>query len=128
VTGSLFLAAPPGTTWPLSLDQVEAQLHGRFPEITTTRETFGTTGEPYISFRVPVDGDTRHGLYAARGNLVLNDGDPAVWADTIAWFIDLLPPGTPMAAMVENEPVPTLVPAGTTSTDDVRRLYESLDV
>lgn len=127
MSGSLFVAAPPGVQWPLSLDEVEAHLRHRFPDALITRETMATSGEPYLDFDVRLaDGMPRHGVYVERGNLVLSDGLPADWADTIAWFLGLLPPRTPTVVMVEDEPVPVPLPEGTTTPDAIRELFESL--
>ncbi|GII26451.1 hypothetical protein [Planosporangium mesophilum] len=127
MSGSLFIAAPPGVQWPLSLDDVEAFLRQRFPDAMITRETLATSGEPYLDFDVRFpDGMTRHGVYVERGSLMLSDGTPADWADTIAAFLALLPPGTPTAVMVEDEPVPVPLPEGTTTPDAIRELLESL--
>jgi hypothetical protein len=127
VSGNLYVGAPQGQQWPLTLDVAEAHLRQRFPDAPISRETMAVTGEPYLSFDVQLaDGVTRHGIYVDRDNLALSDGTPADWADTIAWFLGLLPAGTPTVVMVEEEPVPVPLPAATTTPDAIRELLESL--
>jgi hypothetical protein len=127
VSGSLFVVAPPGAQWPLSLGDVETHLRQRFPDALVFHDTYATSGEPYLRFQVRLaDGEERRGLYAQRGDLILKEGFPADWADTIAWFLGLLPPGTPTVVMVEDNPVPVPLPEGITTPDAIRQLLESL--
>jgi hypothetical protein len=127
LSGSLFIAAPQGARWPLTLDEVEAHLRQRFPDAVITRETMATSGEPYLDFHVRLaDGTPRQGVYVERGNLVLSDGLPADWAETIAWFLGLLPPGTPTVVMVEDNPVPVPLPEATTTPEAIQELLENL--
>jgi hypothetical protein len=116
VSGNLYIGAPQGQPWPLTLDQVEPQLRRRFPDAYITRETMAVTGEPYLSFDVQLaDGVTRHGIYVDRDNLAVSDGTPADWADTIAWFLTLLPDGTSSVVMAEDNPVPVPLPKNATT-------------
>jgi hypothetical protein len=127
VSEGIFVGAPQGQRWPLSIDDAETQLRARFPDAILQRRTSGVTGEPYLSFTVDLaDGMPRHGVYAEGRNLALSDGTPADWADTIAWFIRLLPAGTPMLAMVEANPTPVPIPEGTSTPDTIRQLLEDL--
>jgi hypothetical protein len=102
--GTIFIAAPPGTRWPLTLDGVERQLRQRFPDVATFRRHAAVSDTDYIDFQVTVDGLVRVSSYFDDGKLILNDGSSADWADTIVWFLGLLPPGTPAMAMIEENP------------------------
>ena len=96
----LFLGAPQGQTWPLSVDDVEPLLVGRFPDVIIERRTSAVTGKQRLSFSVGFpDGNRRHGIYVDHDNLALSDGQIGDWADTIAWFLEQLPPGTPTVVM-----------------------------
>ncbi|QUQ66151.1 hypothetical protein [Kutzneria sp. CA-103260] len=102
--GTIFIAAPPGTTWPLSLDDVEQQLRQRLPGVRTFHRHAAVSNTDYIDFQVTVDGLLSISSYFAGGTLILRDGSAADWADTIEWFLGLLPPGTPAVAMIEENP------------------------
>jgi hypothetical protein len=124
--GTIFIAAPPGTVWPLSLDHVEQQLRQRFPGVQTFRRHAPVAGTDYCDFQLTVDGLVRVGSYFGDGTLILNDGSSRDWADTIVWFLGLLPPGTPAVAMIEENPdeiVP--VPAAAT-VNEVEALLDGL--
>ncbi|MFC0430516.1 hypothetical protein [Kutzneria buriramensis] len=113
--GTIFVAAPPGTTWPLTLDGVERQLRQQFPDVMIFRRHAAVSDTDYLDFQVTVDGLARVSSYFDDGKLILNDGSSADWADTIVWFLGLLPAGTPAVAMIEDNPdeiVP--IPAGAT--------------
>jgi hypothetical protein len=43
----------------------------------------GSGGEDYIDFQATVDGQLRTGSYFDRATLILWDGPPQLWADTI---------------------------------------------
>ena len=100
---SFFIAAPQGATWPLDIDTVDQRLQERFPGLRAEIVYSNIKREHYLSFDVDVDGTTRTGAYYV-GNLILNDGDEADWAPTIAWFLSLLPPETPAVTMRETNP------------------------
>lgn len=102
--GTIFIAAPPGTIWPLTLDGVEQQLRQRFPDVAIYRRHASVSGVDYLDFQVTVDEMARISSYFDDGKLVLNDGSSADWADTIVWFLGLLPLGTPAVAMLEENP------------------------
>jgi hypothetical protein len=53
-------------------------------------------------FDVLVDGMPRGGNYSVGHTLVVDDGTPAEWAHTLAWFLSLLPPDSGVVAMAEN--------------------------
>jgi len=115
----LYIGAPQGTTWPLDLDTAEERVRGRFPNAITSRETAQPFARDYLSFDVPIDGTPRHAMYFDGFNLTLSDGSPADWADTIAWFLSLLPRGTPAIAMSEHNSQPT--PISTEASPEIIR-------
>jgi hypothetical protein len=53
----------------------------------------------------------------------LEDGDPAVWADTIAWWLSLLPAGTPTVTMTDANTNPVAIE----TTSDAAQVRELLD-
>jgi hypothetical protein len=121
----LVVAAPQGTTWPFDLDRAEAALRERFPDAILCRHTGAATRQTYVSFDVQIDGVPRHGIYVEGGNLTLSDGSPDDWADTIAWFLSLLPPGTPTVALAERNPDLASITSNA-SADEVREQFELL--
>jgi hypothetical protein len=100
---TFFIAAPQGSTWPLDIDTVDQRLQERFPGMRGEIVYSNSRRQHYLSFDIDVDGTTRTGAYYV-GNLILNDGDEADWAPTIAWFLSLLPPGTAAVTMRETNP------------------------
>lgn len=123
----LFLGAPPGQNWPLSLDDVEPRLRERFPDAYIARRESAITGKSRLSFTVKLaDGTPRHGIYVDHDNLALTDGDASVWADTIAWFLSLLPPGTPTVVMRGEGPVTADLPAQIRTPDAITAFFSSL--
>jgi hypothetical protein len=122
---TLIVAAAQGTAWPLDLDQAEAALRQRFPAAIFGRYTIPPSGRTYLSFDVELNGMPRHGIYVEGGNLSLSDGSPDDWADTIAWFLSLLPPGTPTVALAERNPDLVSI-ASNVAADEVRELFELL--
>ena len=123
----LFLGAPEGQSWPLSLDDVEPRLRERFPEAHIARKTSRVTGKTRLTFSVRLpDGQPRHGIYVDQDNLALSDGDPAVWADTIAWFLGLLPPGTRTVAMRGEGPTLAELPPQIRTPDSLIAFFSSL--
>ena len=121
----LYIAAAEGTTWPLDLDTAEARLQERFPDAVIGRQTGGATGKTWVSFDAEVNGMRRHGIYVEGGNLTLSDGEPADWAETIAWFLSLLPTGTPVVALAERNPTLVAVPSNATA-DEITQLLDGL--
>ncbi|MFJ4676971.1 hypothetical protein [Kitasatospora sp. NPDC088783] len=123
---AIFVAAPEGTSWPLSVHDVEQQLQTRFPGIRTWHKYAPVSRCDYVDFEITADGEARHGSYFDRRHLILRDGTPEFWADTIAWLLALLPAATPAIAMVESNPdVMPPIPAGA-STQQITDLLDSL--
>jgi hypothetical protein len=106
---ALFLAAPPGTVWMLPAENFEEQLRRRFLEVRIRRADSSISDAHYVIFNVPLDGIPRSGGYTVGRDLNVDDGTPAEWADTLVWFISLLPSESGVVAMAENNPQ-TIVP------------------
>ncbi|MFJ8443399.1 hypothetical protein [Kitasatospora griseola] len=113
---TIFVAAPEGTTWPLSGQDVERLLEARFPGVRIWHRYAPVSRSGYLDFEITVDGEPRHGSYVDHRHLILRDAEPGFWADDIAWFLGLLPPGTYAVAMVESNPDETRsIPAAATA-------------
>jgi hypothetical protein len=125
---SLFLAAPPGTTWTLSAETFEEQLRRRLPDAWVHHVDSPVADEHYIKFNMLVDGMPRGGSYSVGQTLVVKDGTPAEWAVTLVWCLFLLPPDSGVVAMAENNPR-TIVPVPR-DTDATRfqSLFERLAI
>ncbi|MFD8781274.1 hypothetical protein [Kitasatospora sp. NPDC059599] len=123
---TIFIAAAPGTTWPPSRDDAEEHLLTRFPDTRTWRKHAPATGRDYLDFQVEIDGEIRLGSYFEHRNLVLTDGTPDVWADTIAWFLNLLPADSRVVAVVESNPDSVrAIPPGA-DAEQIREILQSL--
>lgn len=123
---TIFVAAPEPGTWPLTLDQFEARLQERWPEAETFAHHAPISDQDYLDFQVDLDGMTRTASYYDRSTLILGDGDPEFWADTIVWFLGLLPTHAQSVAMVEVNPEHTApIPPGATA-EDIRNLLDAL--
>lgn len=127
MTGKLYLGAPAEETWPLSLPTVETHLRQRFPDMLASRRTSLVTGNEVLDFDVRLaDGELRHGTYVAGGKLALSDGTPADRADTIAWFLSLLPEGTP-TMVIRDGPEPIPLPEQSRTPDALTAFFDSID-
>jgi hypothetical protein len=124
-SGTLYVVIPEDEPWPVGLDEVETLLRQRWPTAMVTREASAVTGIQYLSFDVELNGAARWGTYSQRTGFSLSEGFPADWADTVAWFLGLLPAGTrALAAADGNLELVPLPPSP--SADEVRALYERL--
>lgn len=101
---TFFINAPEGARWPLDIDTADQRLQERFPGMRGWIRHAPALGQDYLDFDVVLDGSRRTGSYYGGGPLILNDGDADDWAPTIAWFLSLLPPGTPAVVMRETNP------------------------
>jgi hypothetical protein len=123
----LFLGPPQGQLWPLSLDDLEPLLRERFPDAYIARHHSPVTGKNLLRFTIRLaDGVKCHGMYEDRENLALSDGDATVWADTIAWFLTLLPAETPIVAMRGEGPTILELPAQIRTPDGITAFFASL--
>jgi hypothetical protein len=125
VSETLYVGAPQGTSWPLDLARAEAPLRERFPDAFIRRGEGRASGRDYLSFDVTVNGERRHGVYAEGLNLALSDGSPADWAETIVWFLSLLPEGTAAVAMTEDNFQLTPIPPSP-SVQSIRDLFDAM--
>ena len=124
---TFFIAAPQGVAWPLDIDTVDRHLQERFPRMRGQIAYSNIKREHYLSFDIDVDGTTRTGAYYV-GNLILNDGDEADWAPTIARFLSLLPAGTPVVTMRETNP-DEIVPLPTdANASQIQHILEALAI
>jgi hypothetical protein len=121
----IFIAAPPGADWPLTIEDFEVRILERYPDALCTAKHEAIGDEDYLAFEVDIEGERRHGSYFDRAQFILRDAPPAFWADTIVWFLSLLPAGTPAVAMIETNPDIVPVPPGA-SADEIRNLLEAL--
>jgi hypothetical protein len=123
---ALYLLAPEGQTWPIDLETAQKYLQEHWPEAYVSRQTSAVTGEPYLSFDVEIGGMQRWGTYSARTHcLTLTSGRPADWAETIVWFLSLLPSGVPADAMADGDFKLVPVSRGA-SVQEITELYEKL--
>jgi hypothetical protein len=101
---TFFVNAPEGDRWPLDIDTLDQHLQERFPGMNGWIRHAPVLSQDYLDFDVVLEGSRRAGSYYAGGPLILNDGDAEDWAPTIAWFLSLLPLGTPAVVMRESDP------------------------
>jgi hypothetical protein len=123
---TLYVAAPEGHSWPISLDAAAVHLRNHWPDAHVSRQVSAVTGKPYLSFDVVVDGMARRGTYSEHPHcLTLSDGRPGDWAETIVWFLSLLPKGAQATAMADGDfrlvPIPP-----DASVQEITQLYERL--
>jgi hypothetical protein len=125
--GDLYLGPPQGYPWPLSVPALEAALRVRFPDMLAVVRPSAVIPDQVLSFEVALaDGEKRRGTFTSSGVLSLSDGTPEDWADTIAWYLSLLPPETPVIAMVEDDIMAPL-PPGMTGPDQIAGFLNSLE-
>lgn len=124
---AIYIAAPPGTTWPLDLDTLDQRLQEYLPDLRAYLKHAPVTDKDYLDFETTLAGEPRHGTYFDRSHLILRDGPPAFWAATIAWFLSLLPQDTQAVAMLEANPE-HLAPIPTAATaEQIQDLLETLE-
>jgi hypothetical protein len=126
VSTQLNVVAPKGQPWPVDLAAAEARLRQHWPSAHITREVGRVIQTAYLSFDVEINGRSRWGILEPTQYLSLREGSPADWAETIAWFVNQLPPGSAALAYVGENPDPAPIPPGS-SADELRALYERLD-
>jgi hypothetical protein len=101
----IHILAPEGTQWPLGVDAFEGRLRQGLPGAILTPRTQTSSGAVGVPFKIDDDDDELHeGLYIEGEQLILFGGTPEIWSNTIAWFLGLLPAGSPSLAMVEVNP------------------------
>jgi hypothetical protein len=124
----VFVGAPRNGQWPLGVDVVENLLRQRFPDALIRRRTSAATGKDRVTFDLPRPaGPPRHGMYIDHDNLALSDADPQEWAETIAWFLTLLPPGTATVVMIDEGPRLVPLPDGVREPDAVAAFLAAIE-
>jgi hypothetical protein len=113
-TEGIILAAPPGTVWPLDLDQFEAALNVQYGDIPVVRTPSAIADDTYLMFAITIDGEPRNATYSSRGVLSLADASPLDWAPTIVWLLSLLPTGVPVVTMTDQHEEPVVLPGDRT--------------
>jgi hypothetical protein len=126
VNDAIYIAAPPGTTWPLDLDALDQRLQERFPDLRAFLKHAPVRDQHYLDFQTTLEGLPRHGSYFDRTHLILRDGPPQLWADTIAWFLSLLPEDAEAVAMLETNPEHLAALPRTASAEQISVLLEEL--
>jgi hypothetical protein len=101
---TFIVSAPEGHWWPLEITAVGQRLRERFPEMRSRISHAPALGRDYLGFEIALAGTWRIGAYHGGGPLILNDGDAADWAPTIARFLGLLPARGPAVVMRESNP------------------------
>lgn len=122
----IFVAAPPGEPWHVTLDQVEGWLRERWPDVFILRKHINRFDRDYLSFDATVESESRHGNFFDRHQLTLEDGSPEVWADSISWFLSRLPAGSRAVGALEHVPEPSPMPANPTP-EQVITFFHNLD-
>jgi len=98
----------------------------RWPTAAVRRHVSAATDRPYLSFDVAIGGLQLRGTYSEHPHcLTLSEGRPQDWAETIVWFLSLLPNGLPAVAMAEGDFRLVPIPPGA-SVQEIRELYERL--
>ncbi|MFD4394195.1 hypothetical protein [Kitasatospora sp. NPDC058478] len=123
---TIYIGAAPGTTWPITPEEAGDHLLGRFPDMESWHKHAPVSEKDYIDFDVELDGTTRQCSYFEHGQLILRDGDATLWADTIAWFLSLLPADARAVAMVASNPDNVRVIPPHSSVQDIEELLQSL--
>lgn len=122
-----FLTVPQDSTWPLDIDTVDQRLQERFPGMRGELVYSAIRRQHYLSFDIDIDGTTRTGCYYV-GNLILNDGEEADWASTVAWFLSLLPLGAPVMVMRETNPEEISLLPPDPSPAQIQQILEDLAI
>jgi hypothetical protein len=124
-TERIIIAPAEGSEWPLSLADFADRLRERIPDAYTTRQQLpGRNGDPYYTFQFDQLDNRLYGAYFERHNLSLSEGTIEEWADTIAWFLRLLPESTPTVCLLEAVPIPTPLPSRSTPEQVAAILHE----
>ncbi len=121
----LFAIPAEGDDWHLDLATMEMHVRARWADAHLRRGHAAVSGEDYLRFQVPIEGMMRRGGCFEGGGTALSDGTPAEWADTLAWYQSLLPPGATLVAMTEHNQNLTPIPDDATPTQ-IQQLYERL--
>lgn len=122
----IIVAAEPGTDWPLSLAGFADRLRTRWPDARTWTGHSPITNGDFVEFEVGAGEQSRSGVYFEHQQLDLSDGSPDDWADTIAWFLGLLPATSRSVCLLAAVPEPTPLPR-TSSPADIAAILNGLN-
>lgn len=124
MNSTICIGRPRPEPFPITPDQFHQVLTDRFPEAPVARMDL-PRGVDGVTFAFDIDGEPRSGTFYSNGYLVLEDGDGAVWAPTLTWFLTLIP-GHYVEMMVEvDSPSSVPIPADATPAD-VIGIYEGI--
>ncbi len=122
----MYLVAAEGTSWPIDLRTAESHFRQRWPAALVGLHTSAVTSHPYVTFAVVIGATQLHGTYTEHPHcLSLSHGGPQDWAETLVWFLTLLPRNVPVMAMADGDFRLVPVPLGA-SVQDIAELYERL--
>jgi len=131
-TEGIFIAAQEGTEWPLTLNEFSDHLCKRWPDVRLLTHHSPVTNKDYLSFQVRrphsiyADHFPLYGCYFVNQHLALEEGTIEEWADTIAWFLTLLPEDSPTVCLLEAVFIPTPLP-NTSSPEEVAAILNELN-
>jgi hypothetical protein len=111
----------------LDLDLIESHLRTRFPQARIRRRRGAATQVEYVRFDTEIAGLRRQGMCFDRGGIVVSDGSPEDWADTLSWYLPLLPSDAPVVAMTEHNQDLTPIPSDATPTQ-IQQVFEQMMV
>lgn len=129
MTGKLYLGpAEDESSFPLSATGLAAALTQRFPDVQLVDYGNPINGHGILRFQAEVAGMSRHGTFNSEGYLALSDGTPEDWAETIAWYLTLLPRGTVLFGLVEESPTgPTPLPADVSTPEQIAAFFRAIE-
>lgn len=113
-TERIIIAPDEGSAWPLSLADFAERLRERIPDVHMSIKHSASTDGDYYRFQFGAPGQLRYGTYFEHHHLGLSAGTIEDWADTIAWFLRLLPERTRTVGLLEAVPIPTPLPSRST--------------
>jgi hypothetical protein len=111
----IHIGSPADKPWPLTLTEFETSLHQRWPQAHTTIKQAVRSHNDYLAFHLTLDDQDRNAAYFPHEQIVLSDGTPTLWADTIAWFLNLLPDDAEVVCMKETSEGLTPLPRHATT-------------
>lgn len=122
----LHLVAVEGTAWPLGAAEFARVARMRWPDAVIDTDPVATIATPHVTFDIEIDQMARYGMYVQAEQLVLNAGSPEDWADTVVWFLGLLPRGSGVECFTDAAPVPHALPTGATA-EQVVEVFREVD-
>lgn len=114
---TFYIGAAEGTTWPLTVDEVQAAVTARTPGASTTRSHAAVSDKDQLWFTFDLPGTNIECLYTDQFSITIGDCEPADAAAVLSWLLGLLPAATPTVALTETNPTPTTIDIRTGRTD-----------